>query len=96
MMRNSRLNKILNDILLHWLKGNIILNFSLFELFVMISKLWNNTIRLEEVLKFIEIKYSLPSSLSDDWGNYSKTDRLVYKVYHCLLAFKNERNESNG
>lgn len=95
-MRNSRLNKILNDILLHWLKSNIILNFSLFELFVIISKLWNNTIRLEEVIKFMEVNYSLPSTLLDDWDNYSKTDQFVYKVYHCLLEFKNERNESNG
>lgn len=95
-MKDSRLNKILNDILLHWLKGNIILNFSLFELFVMISKLWNNTIKFEEVIKFMEVKYSLPSSLSDDLYDYSKADPFVCNVYHCLLEFKNERNESNG
>ena len=95
-MKDSRLNKILNDILLHWLKGNIILNFSLFELFVMISKLWNNTIKFEEVIKFMEVKYSLPSSLLDDCDNYSKPDSFVCNVYHCLLEFKNERNESNG
>ena len=95
-MKDSRLNKILNDILLHWLKGNIILNFSLFELFVMISKLWNNTIKFEEVIKFMEVNYSLPSSLSDDLDNYSKIDLFVCNVYHCLLEFQNERNESNG
>ncbi len=95
-MKDSRLNKILNDILLHWLKGNIILNFSLFELFVMISKLRNNTIKFEEVIKFMEVKYSLHSSLSDDLDNYSKTDPFVCNVYHCLLEFKNARNESNG
>ena len=95
-MMDSRLNKILNDILLHWLKDNIIVNFSLLELFVMISKLCNNTIKFEEVMELMEIKYSLPTSLSGDWINCSKSNLFICNVYRSLLEFKNERNESNG
>lgn len=96
---NVELNIILQQLLNRWLNSNIIKNFTLFELFVRLSKLsYNNQNKCEELIKtiaFIESNYSIPilAVSVTGWIEESESNKFIYDIYSSLSKLlNNERN----
>ena len=96
---NELVGVVLQQLLSQWLKTDIIKNFSLFELFVKISKLtYNDTNRYEGLIKtiaLIEENYSIPflAVKVDSWINENDNNKFIYNTYSDLSNLLNiERN----
>ena len=93
---------VLHQILMKWLETNIIKNFSLFELFVRVSKLsYNNCSRYEELIKtiaYIEEHYSIPilAVQVNNWINENEMNRFIYDIYSSLSTLLNSERNNYG
>lgn len=88
------INSISHKVLCYWLQNDIVNNFSLFSLFVKISKLsYDIPNRYEElfnVIAYIEDTFSIPVSIDiDKWLSESKTNYFIYGVYQNLADLIN-------
>ena len=85
-----------------WLETNIIKNFSLFELFVRVSKLsYNDCSKFEELIKtiaYMEEHYSIPilAVQVNNWINENEMNRFIYDVYSSLSTLLNSERNNYG
>lgn len=93
---------VLHQILMKWLETNVIKNFSLFELFVRVSKLsYNNCSRYEELIKtiaYIEEHYSIPILVVqvNTWIAENEMNRFIYDIYSSLSTLLNSERNNYG
>lgn len=91
---NEELNTIAQQLLDYWLNNNIVKNFTLFELFVRVSKLsYMNNDSNEELLKlitYIKYQYSIPvlSINVDAWLEENEYNGFIYGIYQKLSSLK--------
>lgn len=99
---NDEVKDILQRLLERWLSTNIISNFTLFELFVMVSKLsyniHNSDDELLEVIAFIEDNYSIPILAINvgEWINESESNKFIYDIYGSLSNLLNSERINYG
>ena len=96
---NDLMDVVLHQILMKWLNTNVIKKFSLFELFVRVSKLsYNDCSRYEELIKiiaYIEEHYSIPilAVQVNTWIDENETNKFIYEIYSSLSTLLNiDRN----
>ena len=96
------MDAVLHQILMKWLNTNVIKNFSLFELFVRVSKLsYNNCCRYEELIKtiaYMEEHYSIPilAVQVNNWIAENEMNRFIYDIYSSLSTLLNSERNSYG
>lgn len=91
---NEELNTIAQQLLNYWLNNNIVKNFTLFELFIKVSKLsYIDSDKNEELLKlitYIKYQYAIPvlSINVDAWLEENECNSFIYGIYQKLSSLK--------
>lgn len=91
---NEELNTIAQQLLNYWLNNNIVKNFTLFELFIKVSKLsYMDSDKNEELLKlitYIKYQYAIPvlSINVDAWLEEKECNSFIYGIYQKLSSLK--------
>lgn len=91
---NEKLNTIAQQLLNYWLNNNIVKNFTLFELFIKVSKLsYMDSDKNEELLKlitYIKYQYAIPvlSINVDAWLEENECNSFIYGIYQKLSSLK--------
>ena len=91
---NEELNTIAQQLLDYWLNNNIVKNFTLFELFIKVSKLsYMDSDKNEELLKlitYIKYQYTIPvlSINVDAWLEENECNSFIYGIYQKLSSLK--------
>lgn len=89
---DKQLNTIEKQLLNYWLSTNVIEEYPLFELFVMIGKLSttnNKCENLSDLIDYIEAKYAIPvlSININAWLKENKHNSFIYNIYKQLSSY---------